>query len=192
MNLFSCGTVIETERLLLRRWSMQDMPGFLLFAADPEIMMAAGSKPVLSPEEARAELRRASEDPYAFAITLKSTGEIVGKIKYQNDVGRYRVNGVSIGYELARRYWHCGYMTEALRGMVRHAFDVMRVDVVGIRHFVGNERSRRVIERAGFVFEGVVPQAFCRFDGKVFDDASYSILREEYETGHVSASRRTL
>ena len=47
MNLFSCGTVIETERLLLRRWSMQDMPGFLLFAADPEIMMAAGSKPVL-------------------------------------------------------------------------------------------------------------------------------------------------
>ncbi|MGN0479874.1 MAG: GNAT family N-acetyltransferase [Hominenteromicrobium sp.] len=192
MNAFSGGAVIETERLLLRRWSMQDMPGFLLFAADPEIMMAAGSRPVLSPEEAQAELRRTADDPYAFAITLKSTGEIAGKIKFQNDIGRYQTNSVSVGYELARRYWHCGYMTEALRGMVRHAFDVMRVDVVGIRHFVGNERSRRVIERAGFIFEGVVPHAFRRFDGKVFDDACYSILREEYETGRISAARRTL
>lgn len=183
------GVVIETERLLLRRWTMQDMAGFLLFAADPEIMMAAGAKPVLSPEEARAELRRSVDDPYAFAITLKSTGEVMGKIKFQNDVGRYGTNTVSIGYELSRRYWHCGYMTEALRGMVRYAFDGIGVDVVGIRHFVGNERSRRVIERAGFVFEGVMPEAFRRFDGKIFDDACYSILREEYETGRVSARR---
>ena len=104
----------------------------------------------------------------------------------------HTLKGVALNLGLTALAGVCSEMTEALRGMVRHAFDVMRVDVVGIRHFVGNERSRRVIERAGFVFEGVVPQAFCRFDGKVFDDASYSILREEYETGHVSASRRTL
>lgn len=180
---------IVTERLRLRAWTMQDMPGFLLFAADPEVMMAAGSKPVLSQEEARAELRRASDDPYAYAITLRSTGEIVGKIKFQRDGGRYNVHSVSIGYEMARRYWGNGYMTEALRGMVRHAFDVMQVELVTIGHFTENERSRRVIERAGFLFDGVTPYAFKRFDGRVFDEVNYSILREEYETGTISARR---
>ena len=77
-NFWERGADIETERLRLRAWSMQDMQGFLLFAADPEVMMAAGSKPVLSADEARAELRRSVNDPYAYAITLKSTGEIVG------------------------------------------------------------------------------------------------------------------
>lgn len=190
MSVLHNGTEIETERLLLRRWTMRDMPGFLLFAADPEVMMAAGAMPVLSPEEARAELKRAADDPYAFAITLKSTGEIVGKIKYQKDDCRYQVHSVSIGYELARRYWGNGYMTEALRGMVRHAFEVMEVDVVSVHHFTCNQRSRRVIERAGFLFEGVIPHAFRRFDGRVFDDVSYSILRSEFETGQVSPSRR--
>ena len=190
MSILQQETQIETERLLLRRWTMQDMPGFLLFAADPEVMMAAGSKPVLSPQEARLELERTVADPYAFAITLKGTGEIVGKIKYQADDCRYQVNSVSIGYELARRYWGNGYMTEALRGMVRHAFGAMRMDVVGIHHFTCNQKSRRVIERAGFIFEGVIPQAFRRFDGRVFDDVCYSILRSEYETGQISSSRR--
>ena len=51
-NFWERGADIETERLRLRAWSMHDMQGFLLFAADPEVMMAAGSKPVLSADEA--------------------------------------------------------------------------------------------------------------------------------------------
>ena len=189
-NFWERGADIETERLRLRAWSMHDRQGFLLFAADPEVMMAAGSKPVLSADEARAELRRSVNDPYAYAITLKSTGEIVGKIKYQRDNSRYNVHSISIGYELARRYWGNGYMTEALRSMVRNAFDVMQVDLVAIGHFTENDRSRRVIERAGFLFDGVTPYAFKRFDGRVFDEVNYSILREEYESGSVSPRRR--
>lgn len=190
MSFLRAQSVIETERLLLRRWTMQDMSGFLLFAADPGVMLAAGARPSLSPEEAHADLRRSVEDPYAYAITLKSTGEILGKIKYQTDHRRPHVNSVSIGYELARKYWGNGYMTEALRGMVRNAFDVLRMDVVGISHVVGNERSRRVIQKAGFILEGVAPRAFRRFDGAVFDDVCYSILREEYLTGRISSVRR--
>lgn len=168
------------------------MGGFLLFAADPAVMLAAGSRPVTTADEAETELRRAAQDSYNFAVTLSETGEILGKIKFQNDIRRFHVNSVSIGYELAHPYWGNGYMTEALRGMVRFAFDKLRVDVVGIGHFTGNERSRRVIERAGFFFEGVIPCAFRRFDGAVFDDASYSILREEFESGKMAESRQFL
>lgn len=72
---------ILTPRLRLRRFSMQDMSGFLLFAADADTMLRAGSKPVSTPAEAESELRRTADDPYAFAITLRETGEVMGKIK---------------------------------------------------------------------------------------------------------------
>lgn len=120
---------ILTPRLRLRRFSMQDMSGFLLFAADADTMLRAGSKPVSTPAEAESELRRAADDPYAFAITLRETGEVMGKIKYQRDYCRYNTDSISIGYELSRRYRHNGYMTEALRAMVQNAFEVMNVEV---------------------------------------------------------------
>ena len=135
-------------------------------------------------------LRRAADDPYAFAITLRETGEVMGKIKYQRDYCRYNTDSISIGYELSRRYRHNGYMTEALRAMVQNAFEVMNVEVVAISHFVGNEPSRKVIERAGFIFEGVMPCGFKRFDGEIFDNVCYSILRSEYDTGLISSVRR--
>ena len=186
MSFFQKGAVIETERLTLRRWTMRDMAGFLRFAADPAVMLSAGAVPVLTEEQARGELRRAADDPYVFAIVRKSDGEIVGKIKFQGDYRRYRTHSVSIGYELARAYWGNGYMTEAVRAMVRYAFETLRVDVVAVSHFLGNERSRRVIERAGFYFEGIMPCAFSRADGEV----CYSILRSEYESGKMSPVRR--
>ena len=184
--------VIETERLVLRRWKMQDMSGFLRFAADPEVMMAAGARPVLSPEEANTTLRRCTEDPYVFAIVLKATGEVMGKIRYQKDYRRPYINSVSVGYELARPFWGNGYMTEALCGMVRYAFDVMQMDVIGISHFTENHRSRRVIEKAGFIREGVIPYAFYRFDGRIFDEVTYSLTREEYLTGVPDSMRREM
>ena len=181
---------ILTPRLRLRHFSMQDMSGFLLFAADADTMMRAGSRPVVTPEEAERELRRTADDPYAFAVTLRETGEVMGKIKYQRDHGRWNTDCVSVGYELSRRYRHHGYMTEALRAMVQNAFEVMNVEVVSISHFVGNDPSRKVIERAGFIFEGVQPCGFKRFDGEVFDNVCYSILRSEYDTGLISPVRR--
>ena len=161
-----------------------------VFAADADTMLRAGSKPVSTPAEAESELRRAADDPYAFAITLRETGEVMGKIKYQRDYCRYNTDSISIGYELSRRYRHNGYMTEALRAMVQNAFEVMNVEVVAISHFVGNEPSRKVIERAGFIFEGVMPCGFKRFDGEIFDNVCYSILRSEYDTGLISSVRR--
>ena len=71
-------------------------------------------------------------------------------------------------------------MTEALRAMVQYGFERKGLDVLAIGHFKENSRSRRVIEKCGFHYEGTLSQAFQRFDGKVFDDVCYSILREDY------------
>ena len=104
----------------------------------------------------------------------------MGKIKFQKDIRRFHVNTLSIGYELAREHWGHGYMPEALRAMIQCAFQSKKVDVLAIGHFTSNDRSRRVIEKCGFQYEGTIRRAFQRSDGQVFDDVSYSILKEEY------------
>ena len=171
---------METPRLILRHWRESDYDDFLSFAGDPSVMLASGATPALTPEEGESSFRRAMWDSGCYAIVLKETGRAVGKIKFQKDIRRYRVNTLSIGYELAREHWGNGYMTEALRAMIQYAFLNKKVDVLAIGHFAGNDRSRRVIEKCGFHYEGIIRRAFQRSDGQVFDDVSYSILKEEY------------
>ncbi len=171
---------METPRLILRRWRESDFEDFLTFAADPGVMLSSGAQPARTPEEAESIFRRALWDSGCYAIVLKETGKAVGKIKFQKDIRRYKINSLSIGYELAREHWGNGYMPEALRAMIVCAFEQKKLDVLAIGHFAGNDRSRRVIEKCGFQYEGTILRAFQRFDGEVFDDVCYSILREDY------------
>ena len=171
---------METPRLLLRRWKPLDFQAFLHFAGDPEVMLPAGSKPAQGLQEAEIQFHRALRDEGCYALVLKGTGEPIGKIKFQEDLRRFRVNSLSIGYELARAYWGRGLMAEALSAMVEEAFRRRGVEVLAISHFAQNQRSRRVIEKCGFRYEGTILRGFRRFDGQVFDDVCYSITREEY------------
>ena len=171
---------METPRLLLRHWNPMDLEDFLSFAADPEVMLASGATPAVTPAQGETAFRRALWDSGCYAIVLKETGRAIGKIKFQKDIRRFQVNALSIGYELAKPYWGNGYMPEALRAMIQCAFERKNLDVLAIGHFAGNDRSRRVIEKCGFQYEGVIRRAFGRCDGQVFDDVCYSILREEY------------
>lgn len=173
-------TKIETERLLLRRWKESDFSDFCEFTKDPEVMMLSGGKPAETDEEALKVFEKEHKDKESFAIILKSENKAIGQIKYQDDFRRYKINSISIGYELNRSYWGKGYMTEALQAMVSHAFEKRKVDIIGIAHFSVNTKSRRVIEKCGFKHEGTLPKAFKRFDGVEFDDESYSLLKEDY------------
>ena len=171
---------METPRLLLRHWNPLDLEDFLSFAADPEVMLASGATPAVTPAQGETAFRRALWDSGCYAIVLKETGRAIGKIKFQKDIRRFQVNALSIGYELAKPYWGNGYMPEALRAMIQCAFERKNLDVLAIGHFAGNARSRRVIEKCGFQYEGTIRRAFQRGDGQIFDDVCYSILKEEY------------
>lgn len=171
---------METPRLLLRHWNPLDLEDFLSFAADPEVMLASGATPAVTPAQGETAFRRALWDSGCYAIVLKETGRAIGKIKFQKDIRRFQVNALSIGYELAKPYWGNGYMPEALRAMIQCAFERKNLDVLAIGHFAGNDRSRRVIEKCDFQYEGTIRRAFQRGDGQIFDDVCYSILKEEY------------
>jgi ribosomal-protein-serine acetyltransferase len=88
-------------------------------------------------------------------------------------------SSTSIGYWLAEGAQGRGTMTAALRAMVDEAFTSWGLHRVEIRASVENERSRALIERLGFRFEGVARGAF-RLGGEFRDDAVYAMLADEW------------
>lgn len=171
----------QTDRLVLRRFEAGDLDDLMVFAGDPQVGPLAGSAPVTNKTAGEDLLRKLCRDENQLAIVRREDGRVMGKILFQRDPHRLNnPQSLSLGYELARDCWGHGYMTEAVRAALDIAFRRRQADMVGVSHFVGNDRSRRVIEKCGFTYEGRVRRSYRRYDGRFFDEEAYSITREEF------------
>ncbi len=186
---------LETPRLVLRRFSQEDLKDFFSYACHPQVGPCAGWKPHFSISESRQILKSFIERDEVWAITLKSTGALIGSIGLHKDDGR----GVSVkrvrsmGYALSAAHWGNGYATEAARRVLRYVFSEMEnpPEMISICHKDFNTRSRRVINKCGFKFEGVIRKAYEDPWFGVTDRWSYSMTgREWLQT--VSADQQSL
>jgi RimJ/RimL family protein N-acetyltransferase len=116
-----------------------------------------------------------------YCIVLKENGKVIGMIDLEPDGLRYGVNALVISYYLGEQYASKGYMTEALREMIRYVFDERGVDVLAVRAFRDNEASGRLIEKLGFIYEGCIRRGVKGYQDIIYDDMIYSMLQEEYK-----------
>lgn len=129
--------VLRTERLLLRAPRNSDAGAYALLAGDRRV--AASSAHIPGAAEAQRPL---------FVIT--TGGELIGGCSLE---GR---DGVpEVWYWIGAPFWGCGYATEAVRGLVGHAFGALGHMALGARSRVSNPPSRRVLEKCGFRWTGV-------------------------------------
>ena len=116
--------------------------------------------------------------PTFFAIA--ADGVLAGGIGYTRRTDVERV-GAEIGYWLGREFWGRGIATAALRLVTAHAFaahpELRRLFAVP---FASNAASARVLEKAGYVREGIMRQSVIK-DGRVQDQFLYAILRTDVE-----------
>ena len=171
---------IETDRLILRQWNECDTDDLFEYASDPEVGPNAGWKPHTSREESEQIIRMFIEKDDVWAIESKEDGKVIGSVGLHTDRRREGINARMLGYVLHRNYWGRGLMTEAARRTVRYAFEELNADVLSVYHYTFNERSKRVIEKCGFHYEGTIRMAGRLFNGTVVDDVCYSILKDEY------------
>jgi putative acetyltransferase len=171
---------LESERLILRGFTEADTDDLFAYTADPEVGPRAGWKPHESCEESRSIIRMFIEEDNVFAIEQKSDHRVIGSLGLHKDKWRNLPDVKMIGYVLAQDCWGKGYMSEAVMRVLQYGFDVLHLRMMSISHYTFNDRSRRVIEKCGFVYEGTLRQTFLRFDGAVFDEAVYSITKEEW------------
>ena len=149
------GTVLETERLVLRPWSEEDAASLYEYAKDPDIGPIAGWPTHQSVEESMQIIKTVFKCDECYAICEKGTNAAIGaialKLKGQTDLTE-RDDECEVGYWLGKPFWGRGYMPEAVRELLRHGFEELGMTTIWCAYYDGNVKSKRVQEKAGFVY----------------------------------------
>jgi len=159
------GIRIETERLILRPWTMDDLEDFYAYASIDGLGQMAGWTPHKSIDESREILQMFIDGKKTFALEHKETGKVIGSlgIEIPEPDPEQELKGREIGYALHREFWGQGLVPEAVKAVIRYCFDVLRYDYLICCHFDRNHQSRRVIEKCGFQWFSTTPYD-TRFD----------------------------
>lgn len=176
-----CLQTIESERLVLRSLSEADVEDMYSYAAVPDVGPCAGWKPHANRAETLGLIRLFIAKDNVWGIERKSDRRLIGSLGIHTDKWRNLPDVCTFGYVLAKDCWGQGYMTEAVRRALAYAFTEAGMNLVSISHYTFNKRSRRVIEKCGFVYEGTIRRAFIRYDGAVFDESIYSLTKAEWQ-----------
>ncbi len=160
---------LHTERLILRAYTLDDVPALRRLAQSRELarMMLNLPHPY---EEGMAEewiagLRPAFEagTRAAFAVTLREGGALVGTVSLfveeQDEAGL-------LAFWIGLPYWGKGYATEAVAEVVRYGFEDRGLRLIRANRFGSNTASGRVLSKVGMVYQGTLPDYYEKWDEK--------------------------
>ncbi len=147
---------LETERLAIRPWSLDDAEALFRIYGDPEVMGWLLAEPHSSPDESRERIAPviARYEEFggrmgSWAIVEKSSDDAVGSLLLKPLPNDERVE---VGWHLGRRVWGKGYATEAGREALRYGFEDLGLRTIYAIVRPDNARSIRVTERLGMRF----------------------------------------
>jgi ribosomal-protein-alanine N-acetyltransferase len=179
------GTItLETEKLILRRFTIDDTEAvYNNWTSDSEVSKYMRWEPHKNINETRLKIndwleRYHKNNFYQWVITIKDSGEPIGAI------GLFVVNEGDLcgdfGYSISRKYWGQGIATEALKAVIKFAFEEVGFNRIESYHSTKNPASGKVMLNAGMKFEGLAKQKYRSNVG--FEDCNmYSILKDDYD-----------
>ena len=151
------GIVLETERLILREFKMDDLEDLFEYASVPGVGEMAGWPHHQNKEESLYRIKHFIEEKHTFAIVYKENNRVIGSLgieKYglEDKLSEFfDYQGREIGYVLSKDYWGKGLMPEAVKAVIDYLFNVLDYDFLLCGHFAFNSQSKRVQEKCGFV-----------------------------------------
>lgn len=147
--------ILETERLILRKWKETDAESLFEYASDPAVGPIAGWPPHKSVEESLDVIRNVFNGAECYAVCEKGNGKAIGAIELKlnghTDMTE-RDDECELGYWLGKPFWGRGYMPEAARELIRHGFEELGMNTIWCGYYEGNNKSKRVQEKLGFVY----------------------------------------
>lgn len=175
--------IIETQRLVLRRFTYKDAePMFDTWANDERVTKFLTWTP-----HGEVSLTKQlichwcwlyeKENNYNWCIEFE--GKPIGNISVvrTDENSEHMDLGYCIGYD----FWNCGFVTEAASAVVDYLFTEIGANRISIWHAVKNPASGKVAKKCGMSFEGIYRQYYKASDGEYLDISVWSILRSEYK-----------
>jgi len=148
---------IETERLIIRDFTVEDAADVFAFNSDPEVMRYTGEKPWTSIETAIERLANYPDyKKYGYgrwAVELKSTQKVIGFCgpKYLEDFEE-----TDLGYRFLKNCWGKGYATESSKVVIDYVFSEIKLAEMVAFVYPKNPNSSKVLDKCGFSFIGAV------------------------------------
>ena len=149
--------ILETNRLILRPWQDSDAEDLYRYAKNPNVGLMAGWPIHTDVENSRYVIREFLAKEENYAVVIKGSSVAVGSIGLmtgrESNLGGLSAHEAEIGYWIAEPFWGRGYIPEAVEEILRHGFLDLNYSVIWCGYFDGNEKSKRVNEKCGFVYQ---------------------------------------
>jgi RimJ/RimL family protein N-acetyltransferase len=179
---------LETERLVLRRFTEADVDNLFDLDSDPEVMrFLTGGKPTPREVIRNESLPRILHYYERFAgfgfwaAIEKSTGEFLGWFEFRPPEGG-GPDEVELGFRLRRSAWGKGYATEGSRALIRKGFTELGVRRVVAQTMAVNTASRRVMEKAGLTLVRTFHQEWPEpIEGAEQGEVEYALTKAAWE-----------
>ncbi|MBS4174668.1 GNAT family protein [Bacillus sp. FJAT-49736] len=174
--------VLETDRLLLRKVTLDDVEDIYTYGSNEEVTkyVTWDTHRTLSDAREFVEFvlnQYESKKVSPWGIEYKENGRLIGTIDFVSWQPKHHT--AEIGYVVSQEYWGQGIATEAAKKVIEFGFKEMDLVRIQARCFVENIGSSRVMEKAGMFYEGILRKsAFIK--GKHHDLKVYSILKDEF------------
>ena len=143
--------LFETERLRLRRFTVDDVTNVLRLTSDAEVMRYIGEGKPMNRIDAWRNMAAALGHWHLrgyglWAVEEKQSGTLIGRIGLINPDGW---PGIEAGWMLRRAFWGKGFATEGARAALQFGFEQIGLDEILSMTVLANEPSWRVMERIG-------------------------------------------
>jgi RimJ/RimL family protein N-acetyltransferase len=180
---------LETDRLVLRRFTESDLDLLVELDSDPEVMRFITGGRATPRGEVESEVLPAflsyyeRFDGYGFwAAIEKKSGAFIGWFHLRPGPGA-PIDEPELGYRFRSSAWDKGYATEGSRALIHKAFTELGATRVVAETMAVNVRSRRVMEKAGLTLVRTFQQEWpYRIDGEDDGDVEYAVRKADWET----------
>lgn len=166
---------IECDKCLLRKWEYSDLENLIKNANNYNI--AANMRDVFpypyTIDEGKKWIEYAVNSSYNFAITVNN--EALGGIGLNIGEDIERISA-EVCYWLGEEYWGQGIVSSALKCLSDYGFRELELERIFATPLEDNIASRRVLEKNGFVLEGILRKSVIKFD-KIYNQVLYAKIR---------------
>lgn len=168
-------------RCKIRKWELSDAKGLAIALSNRKVQdNLRDGLPYPYTEQDGADYISAmlsvnEDETFAFAITADNN--VVGSISVFRQ-GNIHRQTAELGYYVAEEYWGKGIMTEAVKQICEYVFNKSDIIRIYAEPFAYNIASCRVLEKAGFRYEGTLRSNAVK-NGKIIDMKIYSLLKTE-------------
>ncbi|MBS4174709.1 GNAT family N-acetyltransferase [Bacillus sp. FJAT-49736] len=174
---------LETERLKLIEITEEYAGAVYDVFSREDVTRFYGMQPFQEKEQALRMVQSFSRNfeekrGIRWGMLLKETGEYIGSVGLNNLV--LSSKRAEVGYELHPNFWRKGFVSEAVKAVLKHSFEELDLYRIGAVTFPENEPSSNLLLKIGFQKEGLL-RGYIHLGGVSYDTFVFSILKTDWE-----------